>query len=73
MRGAIDLLGKSIEIDDILYEITNINFVPESNGFYIELENNEGLLNISLKDISVCIKEQINLKNGNGKKKLLQS
>ena len=71
MRGAIDLLGKFIQIDEIQYEITNINFIPESNGFYIELENSEGLLNISLKDILVHINEQLNLKSGKFNKKVI--
>lgn len=73
MRGAIDLLGKTIEFEETQYEITNINFVPDSNSFYIELENGERILNISLKDLSLQLNEQINLKNGNGRKKRLNS
>jgi len=69
MRGAIDLLGKTIEFEETQYEITNINFVPDLNNFYVELENEQGLLNMSLKDLSLHINEQINLKNGNGRKK----
>lgn len=73
MRGAIDLLGKKLEIDDTQYKITNINFIPNRDVFYIELESDEGLLNMSLKDLSLHINEQINLKNGNGRKKCLNS
>jgi len=73
MRGAIDLLGKTIEFEETQYEITNINFVPGSNNFYVELENEQGLLNMSLKDLSLHINEQINLKNGNGRKKRINS
>ena len=73
MRGAIDLLGKTIEFEETQYEITNINFVPDLNNFYVELENEQGLLNMSLKDLSLHINEQINLKNGNGRKKRINS
>lgn len=73
MRGTIDLLGKKLEIDDTQYKITNINFIPNRDVFYIELESDEGLLNMSLKDLSLHINEQINLKNGNGRKKCLNS
>jgi len=71
MRGAIYLLNKTVEIDDIIYTITNINFIPEdklyNSRFYIELESEDGFLNMSLKDISPHINEQL-MKNGNGKK-----
>tara|TARA_R110000868_G_scaffold342687_1_gene603576 strand:- start:448 stop:669 length:222 start_codon:yes stop_codon:yes gene_type:complete len=73
MRGAINLLGVKLEIDEIQYKITNINFIPNSSTFYIELESDEGLLNISLKDLSSHLNEQINLKNGNGRKKHINS
>lgn len=73
MRGAIDLLGKTIEFEETQYHITNINFLPDSNSFYVELENDQGMLNMSLKDLTHCINEQINLKNGNGRKKCVDS
>jgi hypothetical protein len=73
MRGAINLLGKKLEIDETQYEITDINFIPNSNMFYVELESNDGLLNMSLKDLSPHIHEQINLKNGNSRKKYINS
>jgi hypothetical protein len=73
MRGAIDLLGKTIEFEETQYNITNINFVPNLNSFYVELENEQGLLNMSLKDLTRCLNEQINLKNGNGRKKCINS
>jgi hypothetical protein len=73
MRGAINLLGVKLEIDEIQYKITNINFIPNSSTFYIELESDEGLLNISLKDLSSHLNEQINFKNGNGRKKHINS
>ena len=68
MRGAINLLGVKLEIDEIQYKITNINFITNSSTFYIELESDEGLLNISLKDLSSHLNEQINFKNGTGRK-----
>ena len=71
MRGAIYLLNKTVEIDDIIYTITNINFIPEdklyNSRFYIELESEDGFLNMSLKDISPYINEQL-MKNGSRKK-----
>lgn len=72
MRDAIYLLGKVIEIEEIQYQITNINFVPNTTIFYLELENNGEFLNMSLKDISSYINEQINEKN-NYRKKYLNS
>jgi hypothetical protein len=68
MRDAIYLLGKVIEIEETRYQITNINFVPNTSIFYIELENNGEFLNMSLKDISPYINEQINEKNNYRKK-----
>ena len=59
MRGAINLIGKTIEVDEILYEVTNINFIPNNNNFYVELENDGNILNISLKDLSSHINEQL--------------
>jgi len=68
MRDAIDLLGKIIEIEEIRYEITNINFLPGTNSFYAELESEDTFLNISLKDLSPHITEQIK-SNGSYRKK----
>ena len=68
MRDAIYLLDKVIEIEEIQYQITNINFVPNTAVFYIELESNGEFLNMSLKDISPYINEQINEKNNYRKK-----
>ncbi len=71
MRGAINLLGKTVEIDEIIYTITNINFIPEdklyNSRFYIELESEDGFLNMSLKDLSPYINTQL-IKNGSRKK-----
>jgi hypothetical protein len=72
MRDAIDLLGKNVEIDEITYEITNINFIPHSNNFYVELENNGEFLNMPLKDLSPHITKQIQL-NGSYRKKYTNS
>jgi hypothetical protein len=68
MRDAIYLLDKVIEIEETQYQITNINFVPNTAVFYIELESNGEFLNMSLKDISPYINEQINEKNNYRKK-----
>jgi hypothetical protein len=73
MRDAINLLGKSIEIDNTIYEITNVNFLPGTNNFYAELESDDGFLNMSLKDLSSHIDEQISYKNGNYRKKRFDS
>lgn len=59
MRDAIDLLGKNVEIDETIYEIVNLNFVPHNNNFYAELEYEGTFLNISLTDLSPHITEQI--------------
>ncbi len=72
MRDAIDLLGKTIEIEEIIYEITNINFLPGNNNFYVELENDGNFLNISLKDLSPHITKQIR-SNGSYRKKYIDS
>lgn len=72
MRDAINLLGKSIEIDNTIYEITNVNFLPGTNNFYAELESDDGFLNMSLKDLSSHIDEQINA-NGSYRKKHIDS
>jgi len=71
MRGAINLLGKTVEIDEIIYTITNVNFIPEdklyNSRFYIELESEDGFLNMSLKDLLPHINTQL-IKNGSRKK-----
>ncbi len=76
MRGAINLLGKTVEIDEIIYTITNINFIPEdklyNSRFYIELESEDGFLNMSLKDLSPHINTQL-IKNGTYRKKYINS
>jgi hypothetical protein len=72
MRDAIDLLGKTIEIEEIIYEITNINFLPSTDNFYVELEYEGTFLNISLKDLSPHITEQIK-SNGSYRKKYTDS
>ena len=68
MRDAIYLLGKVIEIEEIQYQITNINFIPNTTSFYLELENDGEFLNMSLKDISFYINNQINEKSNYRKK-----
>ena len=73
MRDAINLLGKTIEIEDIEYEITNLNFLPGTNNFYVELESDGSLLNMALKDLSTHITEQISYKDGNYRKKRFDS
>lgn len=73
MRDAINLLGKTIEIEETEYEITNINFLPGTNNFYVELEADGSLLNINLKDLSLHINEQISYKDGNYRKKRFNS
>jgi hypothetical protein len=72
MRDAIYLLGKVIEIEEIQYQITNINFIPNTTSFYLELENDGEFLNMPLKDISSYINDQINEKS-NYRKKYLNS
>lgn len=72
MRDAINLLGKTVEIDDTTYEITNVNFLPGSNNFYAELESDGSFLNMSLKDLSPHITEQIK-SNGSYRKKRINS
>jgi len=72
MRDAIYLLGKSLEIEETQYQITNINFVPNTAIFYVELESNGEFLNMSLKDISPYINEQIR-SNGSYRKKRTDS
>ena len=72
MRDAIDLLGKMVEIEEITYEITNINFLLGTNNFYVELESEGTFLNISLKDLSPHITEQIK-SNGSYRKKRFNS
>ena len=72
MRDAIDLLGKTIEIEETKYEITNINFLPGTNSFYAELESENTLLNMSLKDLSPHITKQIR-PNGSYRKKRIDS
>ena len=72
MRDAIDLLGKVIEIEETTYEITNINFLPGTNSFYAELESDGTFLNMSLKDLSPHISEQIK-SNGSYRKKRFDS
>lgn len=72
MRDAIYLLGKVIEIEEIQYQITNINFIPNTTSFYLELENDGEFLNMPLKDVSSYINDQINEKS-NYRKKYLNS
>jgi hypothetical protein len=73
MRDAINLLGKTIEIEETQYEITNLNFLPGTNNYYVELEADGSFLNMSLKDLSPHISEQISYKDGNYRKKRFDS
>ena len=76
MRGAINLLGKTVKIDEIIYTITNINFIPEdrlyNSRFYIELESEDGFLNMSIKDLTPLINKQIK-SNGSYRKEHIDS
>jgi hypothetical protein len=72
MRDAIDLFEKNVEIDNIIYKITNVNFVTNNNNFYAELEYEGTFLNMLLKDLLPHITEQIK-PNGSYKKKRADS
>ena len=72
MRDAINLLGKTVEINDTTYEITNVNFLPGTANFYAELEADGSFLNMSLKDLSPHITEQMK-SNGSYRKKRFDS
>lgn len=72
MRDAINLLGKTIEIEETQYEITNINFLPGTNNFYVELEADGSFLNMGLKDLSLHINDQLKT-NGSHRKKHINS
>lgn len=52
MQGGICLIGLKINYKDIIYKISNINFVPGPNSLYIELESKKyGIMNVPIKEI----------------------
>jgi hypothetical protein len=66
MRDAVDLLGKTLLIEEINYTIKNIFFVPDAvskeHYLYFELQNDNGCFtNYSYNSLLPHIKKQIRL------------
>ena len=62
MRDAVGLIGKTVQIKEITYEIKNFHFVPSTNRLYVGLEySGFGVLNYDYKDLLPYLVEQIKL------------
>jgi hypothetical protein len=43
MRDAVSLIGKSLQIKEVKYTISSVNFVPVTNKLYIGLTKSDGI------------------------------
>lgn len=62
MRDAVDLLDKTIIINDVLYFIVGFYYVPDSCKIFIKLKHeNKTHINVELVNLLSLFKEQIML------------
>jgi hypothetical protein len=62
MRDAVSLIGKSLQIKEVKYTISSVNFVPVTNKLYIGLTKSDGItVNYSYTDLLPFLIEQIKL------------
>ena len=62
MRDAVSLIGKSLQIKEVKYTISSVNFVPGTNKLYIGLTKFDSVTsNFLYLDLLPFLIEQINL------------
>jgi len=62
MRDAVSLIGKSLQLHEVKYTISNVNFVPVTNKLYIGLTKSDGItINYLYTDLLPFLIEQIKL------------
>jgi hypothetical protein len=62
MRDAVSLIGKSLQLKEVKYTISSVNFVPGTNKLYIGLAKSDGVMvNYSYLDLLPFLIEQIKL------------
>jgi hypothetical protein len=62
MRDAVSLIGKSLQIKEVKYTISSVNFVPVTNKLYIGLTKSDGItVNYLYEDLLPFLIEQIKL------------
>jgi hypothetical protein len=62
MRDAVSLIGKSLQLKEVKYTISSVNFVPVTNRLYIGLTKFDGVTtNYLYADLLPFLIEQIKL------------
>jgi hypothetical protein len=62
MRDAVSLIGKSLQIKEVKYTISSVNFVPGTNRLYIGLTKFDGVTsNFLYSDLLPFLIDQIKL------------
>jgi hypothetical protein len=62
MRDAVSLIGKPLQIKEVKYTISSVNFVPGTNKLYIGLAKSDGVMvNYLYSDLLPFLIEQIKL------------
>jgi hypothetical protein len=62
MRDAVSLIGKPLQLKEIKYTISSVNFVPGTNKLYIGLTKSDGVIvNHLYEDLLPFLIEQIKL------------
>jgi hypothetical protein len=62
MRDAVSLIGKPLQLKEVKYTISSVNFVPGTNKLYIGLAKSDGVMvNYSYSDLLPFLIEQIKL------------
>jgi hypothetical protein len=62
MRDAVSLIGKPLQLKEVKYIISSVNFVPGTNKLYIGLAKSDGvIINHLYEDLLPFLIEQIKL------------
>jgi len=62
MRDAVSLIGKTLQLQEVKYIISSVNFVPEKNNLYLGLTKSDGVTtNYLYIDLLPFLIEQIKL------------
>jgi hypothetical protein len=62
MRDAVSLIGKPLQLKEVKYTISSVNFVPGTNKLYIGLAKSDGVMvNYPYLDLLPFLIEQIKL------------
>ena len=62
MRDAVSLIGKTLQLKEVKYTISSVNFVPGTNNLYFGLTKFDGVtINYLHTDLLPFLIEQIKL------------